>query len=182
MPDPARKRLQFIHVIWLVLTGGLGVAALIGGAADSVLLAGLVLAALPGVVGAPLLHPGVQSEDLAGPFLVIGWTLLAMLGIASTGAALSPLTILFAIAPLTAITLGKPGMAAEAAIFGAFAFLAAAIMVLGSAIGPGITGLALDLGVGIETQFVFIAVYFAFASGMMMLGVARARPALSLPL
>ncbi|MAU52162.1 MAG: MFS transporter [Roseovarius sp.] len=65
---------------------------------------------------------------------------------------------------------------------GAIKAMAAAIMVLGSAIGPGITGLALDLGVGIETQFVFIAVYFAFASGMMMLGVARARPALSLPL
>ncbi|MGR3518939.1 MAG: MFS transporter [Roseovarius sp.] len=57
--------------------------------------------------------------------------------------------------------------------------MAAAIMVLGSAIGPGITGLALDLGIGIETQFVFIAGYFAFATVMMMIGVARARPALA---
>ncbi|MEQ3649915.1 HAMP domain-containing sensor histidine kinase [Hyphomonas sp.] len=97
--------------------------------ADNALLAGLGLAALPGVVGAALLHPRARADDLIGPFLVIGWTLLAMLGIAATGAALSPLTVLFAIAPLTAINLRKPGMAAEAAIFGAFAFVAAAIMV-----------------------------------------------------
>jgi hypothetical protein len=55
-------------------------------------------------------------------------------------------------------------------------------MVLGSAIGPGITGLAIDRGIGIETQFVLIAGYFAFSSVMMMIGIARARPELSLPL
>jgi MFS family permease len=57
--------------------------------------------------------------------------------------------------------------------------MAAAIMVLGSAIGPGITGLAIDLGIGIEAQFVIIAGYFAFTTVMMMIGVARARPALA---
>jgi len=129
LPDLARKRLQFIHLVWLVLTGGVGLAALIGGTADSALLAGLVMAALPGIVGATLLHEKVQADDLVGPFLVIGWTLLAMLGISATGVTLSPLTILFAIAPLTAMNLEKPGMAAEAAIFSAFAFLAAAVMV-----------------------------------------------------
>jgi len=61
---------------------------------------------------------------------------------------------------------------------GSIKAMAAAIMVLGSAIGPGITGLAIDLGLGIETQFVLIAGYFAFATVMMMIGVARARPAL----
>jgi hypothetical protein len=55
-------------------------------------------------------------------------------------------------------------------------------MVLGSAIGPGITGLAIDRGIGIETQFVMIAAYFAFSSLMMTIGVLRARPELSLPL
>ena len=129
LPDLARKRLQFIHLVWLVLTGEwvwlrLSVAQLI-----LALLAGLVMAALPGIVGATLLHERVQADDLVGPFLVIGWTLLAMLGISATGVTLSPLTILFAIAPLTAMDLEKPGMAAEAAIFSAFAFLAAAVMV-----------------------------------------------------
>jgi hypothetical protein len=55
-------------------------------------------------------------------------------------------------------------------------------MVLGSAIGPGITGLGIDLGLGIETQFWLIAGYFAFASAMMTIGVLRARPLLALPL
>jgi len=57
--------------------------------------------------------------------------------------------------------------------------MAAAIMVLGTALGPGITGAAIDLGVGIETQFVLIAGYFAFATVMMTIGVLRARPSLA---
>ncbi|MGX0903779.1 MFS family permease [Roseovarius sp. MBR-79] len=65
---------------------------------------------------------------------------------------------------------------------GSIKAMAAAIMVLGSAIGPGITGLAIDFGIGIETQFVMIAAYFAFSSLMMTIGVVRARPELSLPL
>ena len=59
--------------------------------------------------------------------------------------------------------------------------MAAAIMVLGTAIGPGITGLALDLGLGIEAQFVLIAGYFGFSTVMMMIGVRRARPSLEAP-
>ena len=58
--------------------------------------------------------------------------------------------------------------------------MATAIMVFGTAMGPGITGLALDLGLGIETQFAIISGYFAFATLMMTIGVVRARPALAL--
>jgi len=58
---------------------------------------------------------------------------------------------------------------------------AVAVMVLGSAIGPGITGYGIDLGVGIETQYIFIAGYFIFATIMMAIGVSRARPLLTLP-
>ncbi|MFU8778201.1 MAG: MFS transporter [Roseovarius sp.] len=63
---------------------------------------------------------------------------------------------------------------------GSIKAMAAAVMVLGSAIGPGLTGLGIDLGLGVETQFILIAGYFVFASGMMTIGVLRARPALSL--
>ena len=52
---------------------------------------------------------------------------------------------------------------------------AAAVMVLGSAIGPGITGVGIDLGIGIETQFLGMAVWFAFATVMMAIGSSRAR-------
>jgi len=58
--------------------------------------------------------------------------------------------------------------------------MATAIMVFGTAVGPGITGLALDLGLGIETQFAIIAGYFGFSTLMMMIGVVRARPSLAL--
>ncbi len=61
---------------------------------------------------------------------------------------------------------------------GAIKAMAAAVMVFGSAIGPGVTGALIDLGVGIETQFLGIAAYFVFASVMMWIGVTRARPAL----
>jgi MFS family permease len=62
---------------------------------------------------------------------------------------------------------------------GSIKAMAAAIMVLGSAIGPGVTGVALDLGLGIETQYALIAGYFVFSTVMMMVGVARAKPLLS---
>lgn len=60
---------------------------------------------------------------------------------------------------------------------GAIKSMAAAVMVLGSALGPGITGLGIDLGVGLEQQFVAIAAYFVFASVMMSAGIGRARRA-----
>ena len=62
---------------------------------------------------------------------------------------------------------------------GAIKALAAAVMVLGSAIGPGITGAAIDLGFGIEAQYLFVAAYFIFASAMVLIGVTRAKPMLS---
>lgn len=56
---------------------------------------------------------------------------------------------------------------------GSIKAMAAAVMVLGSAIGPGITGLGIDLGVGIETQYLFVAAFFVFATAMMAAGVAK---------
>ncbi|MDT8326278.1 MAG: MFS transporter [Roseovarius sp.] len=63
---------------------------------------------------------------------------------------------------------------------GSIKAMAAAIMVFGSAIGPGLTGVAIDFGVGIETQYLFVAAYFVFTTVMMTIGVRRARPLLSL--
>ncbi len=58
---------------------------------------------------------------------------------------------------------------------GAIKAMAAAVMVLGSAIGPGLTGLLIDLGIGLETQFIGVAAYFLFTTMMMMIGIGRAR-------
>jgi MFS family permease len=57
---------------------------------------------------------------------------------------------------------------------GAIKALAAAAMVLGSAIGPGLTGLLIDLGIGLERQFLGIAGYFLGATLLMRLGIGRA--------
>lgn len=62
---------------------------------------------------------------------------------------------------------------------GSIKALATAIMVLGSAIGPGITGQLIDMGIDLEQQFLGIAVFFVFSTAMMVIGVARARPLLS---
>ncbi|MGR3806069.1 MFS transporter [Marinibacterium profundimaris] len=58
---------------------------------------------------------------------------------------------------------------------GAIKAMAAAVMVLGSAIGPGVTGLLIDLGLGIQRQFIGVSAYFVLATVMMMIGISRAR-------
>ncbi|MGA1760783.1 MAG: MFS transporter, partial [Paracoccaceae bacterium] len=56
---------------------------------------------------------------------------------------------------------------------GAIKALATAIMVLGSAIGPAITGFGLGLEISLSTQFQYVAIYFACTSIAMMVGVLR---------
>ena len=57
---------------------------------------------------------------------------------------------------------------------GSIKAMAAAVMVFGSAIGPGITGFLIDFGVGLETQFVIISGYFIFTTLMMKIGISQA--------
>lgn len=57
--------------------------------------------------------------------------------------------------------------------------LAAAAMVLGTAIGPGLTGALIDKGIVFEDQMIGIAVYFVSAAVLVGTGIARARPLLS---
>ena len=63
---------------------------------------------------------------------------------------------------------------------GSIKAMAAAVMVFGSAIGPGVTGILIDLGLGLETQYIIVAGYFVFATVMVFVGVGRARPLLPL--
>lgn len=50
-----------------------------------------------------------------------------------------------------------------------------AVMVLGSAIGPGLTGALIDFGMSLETQYLWVSGYFLIAAALMGLGVVRAR-------
>lgn len=56
---------------------------------------------------------------------------------------------------------------------GAIKAMAAAVMVFGSAVGPGLTGLLIDLGYPFTTQMIWIAAYMMIATGFAVLGVSR---------
>lgn len=56
--------------------------------------------------------------------------------------------------------------------------LATAVMVMGTAIGPGLTGALIDAGLIFEDQMLGIAAYFCGAAALVGLGIARARPLL----
>ena len=56
---------------------------------------------------------------------------------------------------------------------------AAAVMVLGSAIGPAVTGVLLDCDLPLDTQYVAVSVFFGFSSLMMWAGVKHVRTRLS---
>ena len=56
---------------------------------------------------------------------------------------------------------------------GAIKAAAAALMVFGSAIGPGITGVLIDFGIDFPQQMVPIGLYFFAAAGMTAIGILR---------
>jgi MFS family permease len=62
---------------------------------------------------------------------------------------------------------------------GALKALAAAVMVLASALGPGITGALIDAGYEFPVQMIGITAYFLAGWVLMALGVARATPLLA---
>ncbi|WP_108836868.1 MFS transporter [Tateyamaria sp. Alg231-49] len=61
---------------------------------------------------------------------------------------------------------------------GSIKAMATAVMVLGSAIGPGVTGILIDLQVDLPTQFIGVAFYFVLASVCMWIGIKRYQTAL----
>ncbi len=58
---------------------------------------------------------------------------------------------------------------------GSIKAMAAAVMVFGTAVGPGITGLAIDLGWTFPQQMVLVVVYFVVAGGIVAMAILRAR-------
>jgi len=58
---------------------------------------------------------------------------------------------------------------------GSIKAMATAVMVLGSAIGPGLTGILIDFNVALTTQYIGVAVYFVFTSVVMWIGIRKAR-------
>ena len=127
-PRVMQKRLQFVNLTWLALIAAAALIAALRGIGIAALASGAVIAILPAVTGLVFLRADRDGSAYAAPLLVICWTLLAVLGVALTGGATSPLTILFVLAPLVALNLEDTDMAAEAAIFGIVAYFAVLIM------------------------------------------------------
>nr|WP_247742535.1 MULTISPECIES: MFS transporter [unclassified Ruegeria] len=61
---------------------------------------------------------------------------------------------------------------------GAIKAMATAVMVLGSAIGPGLTGVLIDQGMALDNQFLWIGVFFIAVSALVWIGITRAVRAL----
>lgn len=61
---------------------------------------------------------------------------------------------------------------------GAIKAVVAALMVFGSAIGPGITGALIDFGIDFPQQMLPIAVYYFCAAGLVALGIWKYQPTL----
>jgi len=49
--------------------------------------------------------------------------------------------------------------------------LGTAIMVLGSALGPGLTGFLIDWGFGLELQYLIFGFYFVISTFLMFVGI-----------
>lgn len=124
----SQKRLQFVHVAWLALCGGSGLAGLIAGAPLWPVLAIMVTASVPGFAGS--LVPAGDSSWRG--LVVISWTAVALAGLILTGGGASPLTILLLAAPLAGLLAGARRMAAEAGVFATFAFF---LTLLGAQLG-----------------------------------------------
>nr|WP_174822678.1 MFS transporter [Ruegeria lacuscaerulensis] len=58
---------------------------------------------------------------------------------------------------------------------GAIKAMAAAVLVLGSAIGPALTGVLIDRGVSLSTQFLWIAAFFILVCALVWIGIRRAK-------
>lgn len=56
---------------------------------------------------------------------------------------------------------------------GAIKSVAMAMMVFGSAIGPGITGWLIDLGIDFPDQMIAISLYFLMAASLALIGILR---------
>jgi len=157
-PQKQRQRLRFIHLGWLAMVAAVAFSVLVSRESGVLSFAWLGLAALPGLAGALLLGNDRTLNEFAPSFLVITWTVFAAFALALSGAALSPLTILFVIAPLVAIMIGRLTMAVESAVFGAAAYFAALIL---SEIGILPRGEAITGFAGVARLLAFAALVIA---------------------
>lgn len=172
LPQKQRQRLRFVHLGWLAMVAAVAVSILVSREREALSFAWLGLAALPGLTGWLLLGNDRTLNEFAPSFLVITWTVFASFVLALSGAAMSPLTVLFLVAPLVALNLGKLTMAAEGAFFGAGAYFVALVL---SEIGILPKGEAISGFTAVAELLAFSALVIC---GLLIWYVVRAQEAL----
>lgn len=127
------------------------------------------------------------AVDRFGTARLIAWILLpTALGFFVLGQAesLAAAALALALLGITAGSMGTVPSAFWAEYFGtrhlgAIKALAAALMVFGSAIGPGLTGALIDLGFPLPNQMLAIGLYFIVAAGLIAIGIRMVRADIS---
>lgn len=104
--------------LWLIASALAGLLGWMTGAPFALVPGVVALLWLP--VLAAYMPPGWERESQA--FQVLGWTVIAVLGVALTGGARSPLTIFLVLGPLTGLAIGRRRLALEAAAFSTLGF------------------------------------------------------------
>lgn len=129
-----------------------------------------------------MLFTGNLLDRIGTSRLLVVYLIPAALGFICFGVA-SNVSVIFLGMICLAITTGANGTLINAfwAEFygtrhlGSVKSVGTAIMVLGSAIGPGVTGFFIDSGISLATQFIWVGAYFCIAAGMIAIGMYTTR-------
>lgn len=123
--ESASARVKFAQCSWPILVLLAGLTSWFGGAALVLVLAPIAVGVLPFAAWLIARWGDRQIGEAGGNLLVIAWTLVSFVFVAVGGGALSPLTLMLALGPLTAVAVGRPREAMEAAVLGGLAYAAA---------------------------------------------------------
>ena len=156
------SRPVFASLVWVLLTilacaGALWQQVEIG----IVLIAG-ALAVVPAILDIFMKRDAAVS-DASEIWVVFAWLGLALIGVWASGAALSPLSVLLALGPLYAFSVGRFRLGVEASVFAALGFLGvSALDELGYGL-PATGGLGILPGLGALISVLQIGVFIAAA-------------------
>ncbi len=117
----------FASSFWIGLIIAVSLAAVWVGIEPRVIMISAGVAIVPALLDIVLGRRELAS-DSSDIWVVFSWLGVALLGVWVAGAALSPLTILFALGPLHAFSVGRFRLGVEASVFAAIGFLGIAAL------------------------------------------------------
>ncbi|MEM9668280.1 MAG: HAMP domain-containing sensor histidine kinase [Pseudomonadota bacterium] len=121
----AGERINFAQCAWPCIVLFAGLIALFSGAPPTLAASATLVSILPFFLWLGLQYDNTKIGDAFANLITIAWLLVSFASIAVSGGALSPLTIMLGLGPLTLLTLGRPREGIEAAALSLIAYLAA---------------------------------------------------------